>query len=187
MQGKLIIFAAPSGSGKTTIVKHLLALGMNLSFSVSATTRPKRENEHHGKDYFFLTPEEFKQQIAAGAFLEWEEVYEGTFYGTLKTEVDKELQEGKNILFDVDVVGAINIKKIYGNQALALFIKPPSIEILKERLLIRNTESEHSLQRRIGKAEYELTFEDQFDITIINENIFDAQEEAKLIIENFIS
>lgn len=187
MQGKLIIFAAPSGSGKTTIVKHLLALGMNLSFSVSATTRPKRENEHHGKDYFFLTQEEFKQQISAGAFLEWEEVYEGTYYGSLKTEVDKELQEGKNILFDVDVVGASNIKKIYGNQALAIFIKPPSIDILKERLLIRNTESEHTLQRRIGKAEYELTFEDQFDITIINENILDAQEEAKLIIQNFIA
>lgn len=187
MQGKLIIFAAPSGSGKTTIVKHLLALGMNLSFSVSATTRPKRENEQHGKDYFFLTIEEFKHHIAAGSFLEWEEVYEGTFYGTLKSEVDKELKEGKNILFDVDVVGAINIKKKYGNQALALFIKPPSIEILKERLLFRNTESEHTLLKRIGKAEYELTFEEQFDITIINENIIEAQEEAKLIIENFIA
>ncbi len=187
MTGKLILFAAPSGSGKTTIIKHLLELGMNLSFSVSATTRPKRENEQHGKDYFLLTLEEFKQKISGGAFLEWEEVYEGTYYGTLKSEVDKELQEGKNILFDLDVVGAINIKKIYGNQALALFIKPPSIDILKERLLIRNTESEHTLQRRIGKAEFELTFEDQFDITIINENIFDAQEEAKLIIENFIA
>ena len=187
MTEKLILFAAPSGSGKTTIIKHLLELGMNLSFSVSATTRPKRENEQHGKDYFFLTLEEFKQKISGGAFLEWEEVYEGTYYGTLKSEVDKELQEGKNILFDLDVVGAINIKKIYGNQALALFIKPPSIDILKERLLIRNTESEHTLQRRIGKAEFELTFEDQFDITIINENIFDAQEEAKLIIENFIA
>lgn len=187
MTGKLILFAAPSGSGKTTIIKHLLELDLNLSFSVSATTRPKRETEQHGKDYFFLTQEEFKEKINNGSFLEWEEVYEGTYYGTLKTEVDKELQKGKNILFDIDVIGAINIKKIYENQALALFIKPPSIEILKERLLIRNTESEHTLQKRIGKAEYELTFEDQFDITIINENIFDAQEEAKQIILNFIS
>lgn len=187
MNGKLIIFAAPSGTGKTTIIKYLLEQEMNLSFSVSATTRSKRESEQNGKDYFFLTHDEFKEQISAGAFLEWEEVYAGTNYGTLKREVDKELKAGKNILFDVDVVGAINIKKIYGNQALALFVKPPSIEVLKERLLIRGTETEESLQTRLSKAEYELTFEDQFDITIINANIFESREEAKQIIQNFIS
>lgn len=187
MNGKLIIFAAPSGTGKTTIIKYLLELGMNLSFSISATTRPKRESEQDGKDYFFLTHEAFNEKISAGEFLEWEEVYAGTKYGTLKSKVDKELKAGKNILFDVDVVGAINIKKIYGNQALALFVKPPSIEVLKERLLIRGTETEESLQTRLSKAEYELTFEDQFDITIINANIFESREEAKQIIQNFIS
>ncbi len=187
MTGKLIIFAAPSGSGKTTIVKHLLDLGMNLSFSISATTRAKRDNETDGVDYFFLTKEAFQTKVKENAFLEWEEVYEGTYYGTLKTEVDKELAQGKNILFDIDVKGALNIKKIYGNQALALFVKPPSIEILEERLRIRNTESEETFKTRIGKAAFELTFEDQFDITIINEKIEEAKEEARLIIENFIS
>jgi guanylate kinase len=187
MTGKLIIFAAPSGSGKTTIVKHLLDLGLNLSFSISATTRAKRDNETDGVDYFFLTKEAFQAKVKENAFLEWEEVYEGTYYGTLKTEVDKELAQGKNILFDIDVKGALNIKKIYGNQAMALFVKPPSIEILEERLRIRNTESEETFKTRIGKAAFELNFEDQFDITIINENIEEAREEARLIIENFIS
>ncbi len=187
MTGKLIIFAAPSGSGKTTIVKYLLEQNLNVCFSISATTRPKRENEISGKDYFFLTPEDFKQKITENCFLEWEEVYSGNFYGTLKSEVDRELALGKNILFDIDVKGALNIKKNYGVQALAIFIKPPSIEVLKERLKIRNTESEETLNTRIGKSEYELTFEDQFDITIINDNIDEAKEEALLIIKNFIS
>jgi guanylate kinase len=187
MQGKLIIFAAPSGSGKTTIVKYLLELGLNLSFSISATTRPKRDNEVDGEDYFFLSLEDFKNKISQNCFLEWEEVYSGNYYGTLKSEVDRELALGKNILFDIDVKGALNIKKNYRVQALAIFVKPPSIEVLKKRLKIRNTESEEALNTRIGKAEYELTFEDQFDITIINDNIDEAKEEAQLIIQNFIA
>jgi len=185
-QGKLIIFAAPSGSGKTSIVKFLLAQHLPLKFSISATTRPKRPNEKEGVDYFFLTKKQFQKKIAASAFLEWEEVYAGTYYGTLKSEVDKLLEKGENVIFDVDVLGALNIKKIYAEQALALFIKPPSVEVLAERLKMRGTESDESLKRRIDKATYELSFAPDFDITIINDNLEEAQNDAKQIILNFI-
>jgi guanylate kinase len=185
-QGKLIIFAAPSGSGKTSIVKFLLTQHLPLKFSISATTRPKRPNEKEGVDYFFLTKKQFQGKIAAGAFLEWEEVYAGTYYGTLKSEVDKLLEKGENVIFDVDVLGALNIKKIYAEQALALFIKPPSVEVLAERLKMRGTESDESLKRRIDKATYELSFAPDFDITIINDNLEEAQNDAKQIILNFI-
>jgi len=186
-KGKLIIFAAPSGSGKTSIVKYLLAQNLPLRFSVSATTRPKRPNEKHGEDYFFLTKEQFEEKMASGDFLEWEEVYAGTYYGTLKSEVDKLLENGENVLFDVDVLGALNIKKIYGIQALALFVKAPSIEELVERLTQRGTENEESLKRRIEKANYELSFEKDFDITIINNDLQEAQSEARQIIMNFVN
>ena len=184
--GKLIIFAAPSGSGKTSIVKFLLAQQLPIEFSVSATTRPKRPNERDGIDYFFLTPQQFHEKVEADAFLEWEEVYANTCYGTLKSEVDKLLAQGKHLIFDVDVLGALNIKKIYGTQALAIFVKPPSIEVLFERLNNRGTENEHSLQRRIDKSTYELSFEPKFDITIVNDNLETAQNEAKQIVSDFI-
>ncbi|MDR2972484.1 MAG: guanylate kinase [Bacteroidales bacterium] len=184
--GKLIIFAAPSGSGKTSIVKYLLEKKKSLKFSISATTRPKRDNENEGIDYFFLSIEQFQKKIAAGDFLEWEEVYEGVYYGTLRSEVDKLLKKGKHVLLDVDVLGALNIKKVYTEKALALFIKPPSIETLIERLINRGTESKESLERRINKATYELSFEPKFDITIINEHLKDAQKEAEQVVCNFI-
>ena len=185
-QGKLIIFAAPSGSGKTSIVKFLLEQNIPLTFSISATTRAKRNNEKEGVDYFFLSKEKFQEKIDTGDFLEWEEVYCGNYYGTLKSEVDKLLQKGENVLFDVDVLGALNIKKIYGNQALALFVRPPSIETLIERLTHRGTECEESLKRRIDKATYELSFEPDFDKTIINTHLEDAQNEAKQVVSDFI-
>jgi len=185
-QGKLIIFAAPSGSGKTSIVKSLLEQNIYLRFSISATTRPKRAGEKEGVDYFFLSKEQFQEKIAAGDFLEWEEVYAGTYYGTLKPEVDKMLEKGENVLFDIDVHGALSIKKIYAEQALALFVKPPSVEALIERLENRGTESKESLKRRISKATYELSFEPEFDISIINNHLETAQNEAKQIVLNFI-
>jgi guanylate kinase len=185
-QGKLIIFAAPSGSGKTSIVKYLLTQNLPLRFSVSATTRPIRPIEKDGVDYFFLTQKVFQEKIASGGFLEWEEVYSGAYYGTLKTEVDKLLEKGENVIFDVDVLGATNIKKIYGNQALAMFVKAPSVEELVERLKNRGTETEESLKRRIEKANFELAYEKEFDITIINNHLEEAQNEAKQIIMNFI-
>ncbi|MCL1850505.1 MAG: guanylate kinase [Bacteroidetes bacterium] len=184
--GKLIIFAAPSGSGKTSIVKFLLEQTLPLKFSISATTRPRRPNEKEGVDYFFLSKEQFQKKVEAGDFLEWEEVYSGTYYGTLKTEVDKLLAKGENLLFDVDVLGALNIKKIYAEQALALFVKPPSLESLIERLTNRGTESKESLKRRIDKAAYELSFEPDFDKTIINKHLEEAQNEAKQIVSDFI-
>jgi guanylate kinase len=186
-KGKLIIFAAPSGSGKTSIVKYLLEQHLPLRFSVSATTRPKRPSEKYGEDYFFLSKNQFEDKISSGDFLEWEEVYAGTYYGTLKSEVDKLLENGENVLFDVDVLGALNIKKIYGIQALALFVKAPSVEELVERLKNRGTENEESLKRRMEKANYELSFEKEFDITIINNDLPEAQSESKKIIMNFVN
>lgn len=187
MAGKLIIVAAPSGSGKTSIVKHLLQEKLNLSFSVSATTRAKRPNETDGVDYFFISETDFKAKIADNQFLEWEEVYNGTFYGTLKSEVDKSLAEGKNLIFDVDVMGGINIKKIYGEQALSIFIKAPTLEELKQRLLSRGTEDETSLQKRLSKAEFELSHEPLFDCTIINDNLEEARTETVRIISEFFN
>jgi guanylate kinase len=168
-------------------VKFLLGQNIPLKFSISATTRTKRPNENEGVDYFFLSKEQFQEKIKAGDFLEWEEVYADTYYGTLKSEVDKLLEKGENVIFDVDVLGALNIKKIYGNQALALFVKAPSVEELVERLKNRGTENEESLKRRIEKANFELSFEKDFDITIINKHLEEAQNEAKQIITNFIN
>jgi len=186
MPGKLIIFSAPSGAGKTTIVRHLLEQNLNLEFSISATSRGMRHTEINRKDYYFLTTEEFKSKIDNDEFLEWEEVYSGTFYGTLKSEVERIRKNGKNVIFDVDVVGGCNIKKYYGDEALAVFVQPPSVEELRNRLISRSTDSTEVIEKRVAKAEYELTFASQFDRIIINEDLGTAFEEAEKCIREFI-
>ncbi len=180
---KVVIFCAPSGSGKTTIVKHILSVDNRLAFSVSACTRNKRANEEHGKDYYFLSHEEFKQRIANNEFLEYEEVYGGNFYGTLKSEVDRIWAMGKAVIFDVDVEGGLNIKKHFGDKALAVFVKPPSVEVLEQRLRFRSTETEQTLRVRIDKAVHELQYENKFEYVLLNENL----EEALVIAENLIT
>ena len=177
-RGKLIIFSAPSGSGKSTIIQSLLNRDLNLSFSISATSRAPRGTEKNGVEYYFISPEEFRQRIANGEFLEYEEVYAGKYYGTLKSEVERILDSGRNVIFDVDVVGGLNIKKYYGNQALALFIQPPSIEELKRRLNHRATDAPEVIASRIAKAEYELSFAPKFDCIIVNDILEKAQEAA---------
>lgn len=186
MQGKLIIFSAPSGAGKTTIVHHLLNQNLNLEFSISATSRGKRHTETDGKDYYFLTPEEFRKKIGNNEFLEWEEVYPGTFYGTLKSEVERIRKNGKHVIFDVDVVGGSNIKKFYGNEALAIFIQPPSVEELRNRLVFRSTDAPEVIEKRVAKAEYELTFAGKFDVIIINDELGKACKEAEERVKEFL-
>ncbi|QGY45383.1 guanylate kinase [Maribellus comscasis] len=185
-KGKLIIFSAPSGAGKTTIVKHLLTKKLNLEFSISATSREKRHTETHAKDYYFLSEIEFLEKIKNDEFLEWEEVYKGTSYGTLKSEVERIRNQGKNVIFDVDVIGGLNIKRFYGDEALAIFVKPPSVEELKNRLTNRSTETEERIKTRIAKAKYELGFADQFDVIIVNENLEEAFVEAEKIVNIFL-
>lgn len=187
MQGKLIIFSAPSGAGKTTIVRHLLDKNLNLEFSISATSRGKRYTETNGKDYYFLSTEEFKKKIENNEFLEWQEVYQDTFYGTLKAEVERIRKAGKNVIFDVDVVGGSNIKKFYGKEALAVFVQPPSVEELRNRLISRSTDAPEVIEKRVAKAKYELTFSNQFDRIIVNEDLERALEEAENCIREFIS
>jgi len=187
MQGKLIIFSAPSGAGKTTIVRQLLALRNDLEFSISACSRPKRPNEIDGVDYYFISTEEFKNRIKNDEFLEWQEVYENNFYGTLKSEVERIWVKGKHVIFDVDVVGGLNIKK-YGQQnALAIFVMPPSVEKLEERLKSRSSETMETLKKRLDKANYELTFADKFDRIIVNDNLESAVSESQAIVEKFVS
>lgn len=186
MSGKLIIVSAPSGAGKTSIVKHLLKEQPNLAFSISATSRAKREGERDGKDYYFLTIDDFKRKLDNDEFLEWQEVYHNQFYGTLKSEIERIWNEGKHVIFDVDVLGGLNLKKIFGDKALAVFIQPPTIEALKERLCGRGTEDEASLKKRLDKAEYELSFADQFDTVIVNDILKTAQEEAVEKINAFL-
>ncbi|MFI5170744.1 MAG: guanylate kinase [Chitinophagales bacterium] len=183
--GKLIIITAPSGGGKTTIVKHLLQNTPGLAFSVSATTRPKRENETDGKDYYFLTLEEFRKKIDTEEFVEWEEVYPGKYYGTLKSELNRLWAAGKNIIFDVDVKGALNLKNQFPKRTISIFIKPPSIEVLIERLTKRATESPETLTARIERINYELTFEDQFDHVIINDKLDSSLSMAYTLVHNF--
>lgn len=185
-KGKLIIFSAPSGSGKTTLVKHVLSSFNDISFSISACTRKKRINEINDRDYYFLTVNEFKQKIKEDAFVEWEEVYTDLFYGTLNSEIERIVNSGKHIAFDVDVEGGLNIKKKFGKDALAIFIKPPSIEELKNRLLARATDTDDVIQTRLDKAEFELSFEEKFDVTIINDDLQLAKTEIVNLISNFI-
>lgn len=186
MSGKAIIFCAPSGSGKTTIVKYLLQTNPDLGFSISASTRDKRGRaEQHGKDYYFLTPDEFKKKIDNNEFIEWEEVYEGNYYGTLKSEIQRIWDEGKNVIFDVDVKGGLNLKKYFGDKALAIFVKVPSMEILEQRLRDRGTESSDSLSRRLFKAKFEMSFQDKFDVVLVNEDLPTSLAEAQRLYDNF--
>lgn len=185
-KGKLIIFSAPSGSGKSTLINYLLTQDLHLAFSISATSRPPRGTEQNGVEYFFLSPEEFKQRIANDEFLEYEEVYENRFYGTLKTQVEKQLEAGQNVVFDVDVVGGCNIKKYYGERALSVFIQPPSVEELRKRLTGRATDAPEVIESRIAKAEYELGFADKFDTVIINDDLEKAKADVLRVIRAFV-
>lgn len=187
MKAKLIIFSAPSGAGKTTIVKEVLKTDIPFAFSVSATSRPPRKDETHANDYHFLTVDEFKDAIQKDYFLEWEEVYENQFYGTLKSEVENKRMKGYNVLFDVDVIGGLNIKKFYGDDALAIFVMPPSIEELEKRLSGRGTETEESFNKRISKAEQEMKYAKDFDVVIVNDNLDIAVKETIDNINKFIS
>lgn len=183
---KLIIFSAPSGSGKSTIINYLLEQDLHLAFSISATSRPPRGQEQHGVEYFFLTPEEFRQRIADNEFLEYEEVYQDRFYGTLKSQVENQLNAGQNVIFDVDVVGGCNIKQFYGDRALSVFIQPPSIEELRRRLEGRGTDAPDVIESRIAKAAYELSFAPKFDVVIINDDLETAKAEALQVIREFL-
>ena len=184
--GKLIVISAPSGAGKTSIVHHLLKNMDELSFSVSACSREKREKETHGEDYYFLGVEGFQQKIKKDAFLEWEEVYENQYYGTLKSEIERIWEEGKTVIFDVDVVGGLNIKKQYPIDCLSIFIMPPSVEVLAERLIGRDSELDESLKKRLDKAEVEIGQNQEFDIVILNDDFDIACEETQEVITNFI-
>jgi len=185
--GRLLIFSAPSGSGKTTLVHHLLRNFANIQFSISATSRERRAYETDGKDYHFLTAEGFREKIAAGEFVEWEEVYPGTYYGTLKSEINRILDQGNSVIFDVDVQGGLNIKKQYGPKALAVFVKVASVEILRERLIGRNTESPEKLATRLAKAEEEMKFESAFDVVIVNHELEAAKKEAVRLVNTFLN
>jgi guanylate kinase len=186
--GKLIVFSAPSGSGKTTIVRHLLAnQQLDLAFSISATNRPPRKHEVDGQDYYFISTEQFKEHISDGDFLEWEEVYRDSFYGTLKDEVERLWAEGKNVIFDIDVVGGLKIKEKYPKRTLAVFVKPPSIEELKVRLRNRKTDSQDKINMRIAKASVEMATAPQFDHIIVNDDLDDALAEAEELVSNFLN
>lgn len=184
---KVIIFCAPSGSGKTTIVKHLLSVNSNIAFSVSACTRSKRANETDGVDYYFISHEEFKRRVANNEFLEYEEVYGGNFYGTLKSEIDRIWAQNKAVIFDVDVEGGLNIKKYFGDKALAVFVKPPSVEVLEQRLRYRSTETEETLRMRVNKAVKELEYESRFECVLVNENLNDALKIAEQLVHDFLA
>lgn len=184
--GKAIIFSAPSGAGKTTIVHHLLHRKHKLEFSISATTRERRRIERDGKDYHYLTVEEFKNKIDNDEFVEWEEVYANNFYGTLKSELERIWNDDAHVIFDVDVVGGINLKKYLGDRALSIFVKPPSIEALRDRLNSRDTETKESIERRLAKAEHEMSFADQFDEVLLNDNLHDAINRADELVREFL-
>lgn len=186
MEGKVIIVSAPSGAGKTSIVRHLLDAVPELQFSVSATTRHKRDYEEDGKDYYFITPENFKERLANDEFLEWQEVYKDQFYGSLKSEVERIWENGGTVIFDVDVLGGLNIKRFYGDKALAVFIEPPTMEELANRLKKRGTETEESLKKRLDKAEYEISFANQFDRIVLNDDLKTAQQEMIDLVQDFL-
>jgi guanylate kinase len=185
-KGKLIIFSAPSGAGKTTLVRYVMSQINTLTFSVSACSRNKRDYETDGKDYHFISVTEFKEKIENNEFIEWEEVYPDHFYGTLFSEVDQKRNAGKHVVFDVDVIGGMNLKKIFGDEALAIFIKPPSVETLRERLLKRGTDKKEDIETRVKKATYELGFESEFDISVINDDLEKAQKETMHAVQAFL-
>ena len=189
MKGKMLIVSAPSGSGKSTIVQWLMKEHpeLDLYFSVSCTSRAPRGTEQNGVEYFFLTPEEFKSKIANGEFLEYEEVYADRFYGTLKAQVERQLEAGQNVVFDVDVKGGVNIKKFYGDRAMSLFIKPPSVEELRRRLEGRGTDTPEAIENRLAKAEYELTFAPQFDHVVVNDDLATAEQETLKLVKKFFA
>jgi guanylate kinase len=187
MKGRVVIISAPSGAGKTTIVKHLLNSGLDLDFSISATTRAIRENETDGKDYYFLTIEEFREKIQNGALLEWQEVYKDHYYGTPRSEIDRIWAGGKHVLFDVDVLGGINLKKIFGKSAVSIFIMPPSIDELENRLMTRGTDKPEKIRMRIEKASEEIKRAGEFDHVIVNDDLEKAQSEAFWLIKDFIN
>lgn len=186
-KGKLIILSAPSGCGKSTIIGKIINNPeLNLAFSISATTRNPREGEKHGVNYYFLSVEEFRKAIENDELVEYEEVYPGRYYGTLKKEIERICNLGKNVILDIDVKGGINVKKQYGNEAKSIFIMPPSVEVLRQRLLTRGTETEESLAERIGKAEYEISFAPQFDSMVVNDNLSEAVNKTEQIIIDFV-
>lgn len=184
---KMIIITAPSGAGKTTIVKHLLEVIPNMAFSISATTRDPRPHETNGKEYYFISHDEFLKKVQEGQFIEYEEVYENQYYGTLKSEVDRIWAEGKSVIFDIDVKGALNLKKIYGDAALSIFIKPPSFKVLEDRLKNRKTENKTSLAKRIKRAKFELSFESEFDQVLINDILENSFSEGEKIVNSFLN
>jgi guanylate kinase len=186
MDGKLVIISAPSGAGKTTIVNHLMDRGLNLSFSVSATTRPIRGLEKEGKDYFFLTVKEFKEKVENDEFVEWEEVYPELMYGTLKCELERIWADGKNVLFDLDVKGGLNLKKKFGTRSMAIFIMPPSVEELENRLKKRATDSPEIIKMRVEKAKEEINLANQFDTVIVNHHLDKAKEEVLKTVSSFL-
>lgn len=187
MKGKLVIFSAPSGSGKSTIINHLLKKGYPLDFSISATTRPPRGAEQHGIEYYFLNEAEFRSKIADNAFIEFEEVYQGRFYGTLRSEIERIWAEGRHVIFDVDVLGGKNLKSLYGTQALWVCIQPPSIEELRRRLTARGTETEQEINVRIARAEEEMSYSNLFDTIIVNSELDQAFADAELTMDNYLS
>lgn len=187
-QGKLIIFCAPSGSGKSTLVQWLMTAHpeLNLAFSISCTSRAPRGTEQNGVEYFFITPDDFRKRISEGLFLEYEEVYEGRFYGTLKSQVDTQTMRGENVLFDVDVKGGCNIKEFYGNRALSIFVQPPSVEELRRRLISRATDTPEAIAQRVDKAAYELTFAPRFDHAVVNDDLDKAKQEVYQLVSQFV-
>jgi guanylate kinase len=188
MSGKLIIFSAPSGSGKTTIVKHLLQQRNDLGFSISACTRDKRgRSEENGKDYYFLTPDEFIKKIDNDEFVEWEEVYPGNYYGTLKSEIERIWASGKHVIFDVDVKGALHLKEYFGDKALAIYVKVPSLDVLEQRLRDRGSETDDSYSRRMFKVKFEMTFQDKFDVILVNDELEDSFKKAEKLVEDFLA
>lgn len=187
MEGKVLIFSAPSGAGKTTVVKHILQQFSGLEFSISATTRPCRENETEGKDYFFMSEEGFRKRISSGDFIEYEEVYPGRFYGTLRSEIERIWQKGSHVVFDVDVKGGINLKNIFKNKALSVFISPPDIDTLEDRLRKRGTETPETLVIRVNKAKEEMTFAQQFDLILKNDKLEETLVKAEKIVSGFIN
>ncbi len=186
MEGKLFIFSAPSGSGKSTIVQHLMKLNLGLAFSISATSRKPRVGELDGHEYHFISPELFQEKIDLKAFIEWEEVYPGQYYGTLHSEVDRIWNGGNHALFDIDVIGGLNLKKEYGSKACSIFVKPPSFKVLEQRLRSRDSDDEQALQKRLGKAEYEMQFAPRFDYILVNDFLEKAKAEAEALVKNFM-